>query len=161
MLLLFGIGMKTDLFQSCCHCWIFQICWHIKCSTLTASSFRIWNSSAGIPSPPLTLWVDSTHYTSFIYLSVKCLCNLPPICPSSECLDMSSHWLLLPCHLDSKVSHRHTPYHQIHRFFVLTLCRSQQLLLLQTGSSVALCSLASLLTLWLLSLLSLWVSSYL
>ena len=38
----FGIGMKTDLFQSCDHCWVFQICWHIECSTLTASSFRIW-----------------------------------------------------------------------------------------------------------------------
>ena len=23
----FGIGMKTDLFQSCGHCWVFQICW--------------------------------------------------------------------------------------------------------------------------------------
>ena len=23
---LFGIGMKTDLFQSCGHCWLFQIC---------------------------------------------------------------------------------------------------------------------------------------
>ena len=45
--------MKTDLFQSCGHCWVFQICWHIECSTFTASSFRIWNSSAGIPSPPL------------------------------------------------------------------------------------------------------------
>ena len=38
-------GMKTPLFQSCGHCWVFQICWHIECSTLTASSFRIWNSS--------------------------------------------------------------------------------------------------------------------
>ena len=37
------------------HCWVFQICWHIECSTFTASSFRIWNSSIGIPSPPLTL----------------------------------------------------------------------------------------------------------
>ena len=53
----FGIGMKTDLFQSWGHCWLFQICWHIKCSTWTASSFRIWNSSAGIPSPPLALLV--------------------------------------------------------------------------------------------------------
>ena len=52
-----GIGMKTDLFQSCGHCWVFQTCWHIECSTLTASSFRIWNSSTGIPSPPLTLFV--------------------------------------------------------------------------------------------------------
>ena len=49
--------MKTDLFQSCGHCWVFQICWHIECSTFIASSFRIWNSSTGIPSPPLALFV--------------------------------------------------------------------------------------------------------
>ena len=53
----FGIGMKTDLSQSCGHCWVFQICWHIKCSTLTASSFSIWNSLARILSPPLVLFV--------------------------------------------------------------------------------------------------------
>ena len=53
----FGIGMKTDLFQSCGHCWLFQICWHIERSTFTASSFRIWNSSTGIPSPPLALFI--------------------------------------------------------------------------------------------------------
>ena len=53
----FGIGMKTDLFQSCGHCWVFQICWHIECNTLTASSFRVLNSSAGISSPPLALFV--------------------------------------------------------------------------------------------------------
>ena len=33
--------MKPDLFQSCSHCWVFHICWHIDCSTLTASSFRM------------------------------------------------------------------------------------------------------------------------
>ena len=54
----FGIGMKTDLFQSCGHCRVFQICWHIECSTFTASSFRIWNSSTGILSPPLALFVQ-------------------------------------------------------------------------------------------------------
>ena len=53
----FGIRMKTDLFQSCGHCWVFQICWHIECSTFTISSFRIWKSSTGIPSPPLALFV--------------------------------------------------------------------------------------------------------
>ena len=53
----FGIGMKTDLFQSCGYCWIFQICWHIECSTFTTSSFRIWNRSTGIPSPPLALFI--------------------------------------------------------------------------------------------------------
>ena len=36
---LFEIGMKTDLFQSCGHCWVFQICWHIECNTLTTSFF--------------------------------------------------------------------------------------------------------------------------
>ena len=48
--------MKTDLSQSSGHCWVFQICWHIECSTFTASSFRIWNSSTAIPSPPLALF---------------------------------------------------------------------------------------------------------
>ena len=53
----FGIGMKTDLFKSHSHCCVFQICWHIECSTFTASSLRIWNSSAGIPSLPLALFI--------------------------------------------------------------------------------------------------------
>ena len=33
----FGIGMKTNLSQSCGHCWLFQICWPIECST-----FLLW-----------------------------------------------------------------------------------------------------------------------
>ena len=63
----FGIGMKTDLFQSCGHCWVFHICWHIECSTFTALSCRISNSSTGIPSPPLALFVvmlPKAHLTS-------------------------------------------------------------------------------------------------
>ena len=52
----FGIG-RTDLFQSCGHCWILKIWWHIECSTFTPSSYRIWNSSTGIPSPPLALFI--------------------------------------------------------------------------------------------------------
>ena len=35
------------------HCWVFQICCHIESSTFTVSSFRIWDISTGIPSPPL------------------------------------------------------------------------------------------------------------
>ena len=64
--------MKTDLFQSCGHCWVFQICWRIECSTFTASSFRIWNSSTGIPSPPLALFVvmlSKAHLTSHSRMS--------------------------------------------------------------------------------------------
>ena len=64
---LFGIGMKTGLFQTCGHCWNFQIGCHIECSTFTASSFRIWNSSTGIPSPPLAMFIvmlPKVHLTS-------------------------------------------------------------------------------------------------
>ena len=64
--------MKTDLFQSCGHCWVFQICWHIECSTFPASSLRIWNSSTGIPSPPLALFVvmlPKAHLTSHSRMS--------------------------------------------------------------------------------------------
>ena len=58
----FGIAFLWDWnenlhFPVLWHCWVFQICWHIECSTFTASSFRIWNSSIGIPSPPLALFV--------------------------------------------------------------------------------------------------------
>ena len=35
----------------------FQACWHIDCSAFRASSFRIGNSSTGIPSPSLALFV--------------------------------------------------------------------------------------------------------
>ena len=64
--------MKTDLFQSCGHCWVLQICWPIECSTFTASSFRIWNSSTGFPSPLLALFLvmlPKAHLTSHSRMS--------------------------------------------------------------------------------------------
>ena len=63
----FGIGMKTDIIQSRGRCWVFQICWHTECSTLTASSFKIWSSSAGILSRPIALFIvmfPKAHLTS-------------------------------------------------------------------------------------------------
>ena len=68
----FGIGMETDLFQSCGHCWVFQIWWHIECSTLTASTFSIWSSSARIWSRPLALFkvmLPKAHLTSHSMVS--------------------------------------------------------------------------------------------
>ena len=67
----FGIGMKTDLFQSCGPCWVFQFCCHTEYSTII-SSFRIWNSSTGISSPPLALFVvmlPKAHLTSHSRMS--------------------------------------------------------------------------------------------
>ena len=68
----FGIGMKTDLFQTCGHRWVFQICWHIECRTLRASSFRIWNNSAGILPLPLALFkvmLPKAHSTAHSKMS--------------------------------------------------------------------------------------------
>ena len=62
----FGTGMKTDLFQSCGYWWVFQICWHIECSTFIASSFRIWNSSTEIPTPPLSKFLPSKCFYLFV-----------------------------------------------------------------------------------------------
>ena len=64
--------MKTQLFQSCGHCWGFQIRWHTECSSFTASSFRMWNSSSGIPSSPLALFLvmlPKAHLTSHSRMS--------------------------------------------------------------------------------------------
>ena len=60
-----GLEWKLTFFQSNGHCWVFQICWHTGCSPFTASSFRIWNRSFGIPSPPLALFIVMLpHLTS-------------------------------------------------------------------------------------------------
>ena len=53
----FGNGMKTELFQSFDCFWVFQIVFQTEYSTLIASSFRIWNSSAEISSPLLALFI--------------------------------------------------------------------------------------------------------
>ena len=71
---LFGIGKKTDIFQFCGHCWVFQICWHIEFHTFTASSFRIWNISAAIPSSSLALFIvmlPTAYSTSHSRMSVS------------------------------------------------------------------------------------------
>ena len=73
----FGIGLPWDwnenwLFQSSGHCWVFQICWHIQCSTLTASSCTILNSSPRNPALLLALFtvmLPKAHLTSHSRIS--------------------------------------------------------------------------------------------
>ena len=72
----FGIGMKTDLFQSCGHCCFFQICWHIECSTFAVSSLRIWNSSAGMPKSKKQTEGNSHTHRYWIFFSFDPLCDL-------------------------------------------------------------------------------------
>ena len=65
----FGIAFLWDGNEN----WpFFQICWHIECSTFTPSSFRIWNSSSGIPSLPGVLFpvmLPKAHLTSYSRMS--------------------------------------------------------------------------------------------
>ena len=73
----FGIGLLWDwnenwLFLILGPLWVFQICWHIEWSIFTASSFRIWNSSAGVLSSLLALFVvmlPRAHLTSHSRMS--------------------------------------------------------------------------------------------
>ena len=82
----FGIAFLWDWdenwhFQPCGHYHVFQICWHILCSTFTASYVRIWNSLAGIPSPPLTLFI---------------VMLLPKVCLTSHSRMSGSRWVMTP-----------------------------------------------------------------
>ena len=62
------------------------ISWHIECSTFTASSFKIWNSSTGIPSTPLALYVvmlSKAHLTSHSRMSgPRCVITPSWLCGS-------------------------------------------------------------------------------
>ena len=74
----FGIAFLWDGNEN----WpFFQICWHIECSTFTPSSFRIWNSSTGIPSLPLALLILPFDH---IYKSFFLLCLYITIFPSIQ-----------------------------------------------------------------------------
>ena len=105
--------MKTDLLQSCGHCWVFQIFWRIECSTFTALSFKIWNSSAGISSPPLALFLvmlSKTHLTYHSTMFGSRWMNTPLILSKSlrTFLYCSS---VYSCHLFLISSALLAPYH--------------------------------------------------
>ena len=70
----FGIAFLWDWNEN----WPFPVLWpllsfpNLLCSTFTASSFRIWKSSTGSPSPPLALFIvmlSKAHLTSHSRIS--------------------------------------------------------------------------------------------
>ena len=65
--------MKTDLFQSCSHCWVFQIFWHIECSTFIASSFKIYPLFT--PNQTCTGRISEKSYH-------VCCCSVAQSCPT-------------------------------------------------------------------------------
>ena len=72
--------MKTDLFQSCGHCWVFQICWHIECNRserLAHSRSRYWLCS---DSGVAVLWdgLGTCHIARADHFTSLHLTSVPP-----------------------------------------------------------------------------------
>ena len=86
----------------------------IECRYLTASSFRIWNSSAGIPSPPLALFIvmlPKAHLTLHSRVSgSRWVIIASWLSGSSRCFLYSSS--VYSCHLffTSSTSFRSIPF---------------------------------------------------
>ena len=84
-----GIGMisrmKTDLFQSCGHCWVSQICWHIECSSSWNLCLNRWvDNSSGFNTCPCWpqpyLMLSNTFYTFFFcYLRAHKFADSPSL----------------------------------------------------------------------------------
>ena len=107
-----------------------QICWHIECSTFTAWSLRISNSTTRIPSPPLALFramLPKAHLTTHSRMSGSRWLNTPLwlsgsrrfFCTVLLCiLATSSQYLLLLlspyhfCPLLSPSLHQMFPWHR-------------------------------------------------
>ena len=95
-----------------CHSWAFQICWHIECNTLRASSFRVMNSSTGIPLHPLALLTAV----------------LPQACLTSHSRMSGSGWLTTSSWISSSLLYSFSLY-SFHLFLVSSAyTRSQSFL---------------------------------
>ena len=90
-----GIGIRIDLFQSCGHCWVFQICWHFKCNTFMVSAFRVLDGSTGIPSHPLALLTAVLPRPTWLQLQNVALGGWPCYCSNLVHLDLFC--AVLPC----------------------------------------------------------------
>ena len=78
----------------------------IECSTFTASSFRIWNISAGIPSPPLALFIVM----------------IPKACLTLHYKMFGSRWVITPSWLSESLrSSLYSSVYSCHLFWVYCL----------------------------------------
>ena len=65
--------MKTDLFQSCGHCWVFQICWQLG---LVICKLRCKNNSGYLPVFPM----KSNCLLGIFLHATKSLQSCPTLC---------------------------------------------------------------------------------
>ena len=105
-----------------------KICWHIECSTFTASSFSIWNGSTGIPLTPLTLFVvmlPKAHLTLLSRMSGSRINILEKgTATHSGILAQRIPWIVWGCRVKYNwvtYTHTHTHTHLLIYLFFLYL----------------------------------------
>ena len=88
---LFEIQMKIDLFQSCGHCWVFQICWLLGASVRNSAHgkgheegglayAKAWSSLRKTPVPSIYPQNQSSYFTvSCSHLHLRLYGGLSPI----------------------------------------------------------------------------------
>ena len=80
--------MKTDLFQFYGHCWVFQICWHIECSTY----FKLILHLVTLLNPLIVLGFISS--TFFMFPSLFCFfVELIIFCINNHALCKQGHFV--------------------------------------------------------------------
>ena len=94
------IGMKTELFQSCGHCWVFQICWHTECSKFNSNDHYIYYCGQESLGRNVVLRVNKRVWNA-VAAAAKLLQLCPTLCdpidgrpPGSPSLGFSrqEHW---------------------------------------------------------------------
>ena len=81
----FGIGMKTDLYQFCSHCWVFHICWLAALSQQHLLGFEIAHLKF--------------HHLHQLYLSLM----LPKAHLTSHSKMSGSRWVVTPSWLSGSL----------------------------------------------------------
>ena len=73
------IGMKTELFQSCGHCWVFQICWHTECSKFNSNDHYIYYCGQESLGRNVVLRVNKRVWNA-VAAAAKLLQSCPTLC---------------------------------------------------------------------------------
>ena len=95
-----GLEWKLTFSSPVASCWVFEICWHWV-QHFHSITFKIWNGSAGIPSPPLALFIvmlPKAHLTSHSRIS-NCRWVISPLWLSGSLRSFLFSSYIYSCHI--------------------------------------------------------------
>ena len=111
--------MKTDLFRSCGHCWVFQICWHTECLIYNRHLNSCWILNVEHQLWDIT-WIThcwcptkpTAHLLQVLTVHVSQLPrSLEKCTATSGWVEDSEHQLPPQCRTSCGEVHRHHYYH--------------------------------------------------